>query len=279
MQLFSNSLAQTFREKGGELILNKRVKNILTNNKKAIGILIDGDVVYNSRYVVSNADAMETFNTLLDFKHNVIIDKLKNMEPTFSAFAVYLGVNSSLRRELNDRCTTWYFTTYDIDSCYEFPMENLISEAPNYVVCLFPSFHNNLSPDTNKTSMILFSAASYKTEKYWNQNKSKFAQKLIHKAENIIPNLSKYIEVSEIATPHTFYKYTSNHRGALYGWACTVDQISKETFPQDSDVENLALVGHWCTNGVGQGGISEVIYSGKKAATFILQKLTEKVKA
>jgi len=125
--------------------------------------------------------------------------------------------------------------------------------------------------------MSIFSAASFCDKKFWNENKNKFADKLINKAEEILPGLSKHIEVKEIATPQTFHRYTSNLNGSLYGWACTVDQIGEDVFPQETGIKNLVLAGHWCTNGVGQGGISEVIFSGKKASRLILRSFTNKL--
>ena len=120
------------------------------------------------------------------------------------------------------------------------------------------------------SSLTIFSAASFRSKEFWERNKHVFARKLIKKAEEIIPKLSENIDVIEIATPYTFYRYTANLNGALYGWANTIDQIDENVCPQETSVNNLILAGHWCMNGVGQGGISEVIYSGKKASKLIL---------
>ena len=103
------------------------------------------------------------------------------------------------------------------------------------------------------------------------------ADKAIKKAEQIMPDFSKYIDVRVIATPHTFYRYTYNKNGAMYGWASTPDQIDKSIFPQKTPIEGLYLTGHWCTNGLGQGGISGVSYSGRHISRAIIKRFNKKM--
>lgn len=276
MQAFADALAEIFQEYGGAIVYNERVNKIVTENYRVARVNIE-DNSFETRYVVSNADATETFEELLDIECPAAIARLNTMEPSFSAFAVYLGVKLPVENILIDKCSTWYFTTYDIETCYGSPMHNFTSKVPNYVVCIFPSFHNSSEVSKSKFSMILFSAASYMTKVFWENNKKAFADKMINMvASGLIKDLSNNIEVTDIATPHTFNRYTSNYNGALYGWACTVKQINEDSFPQETLIKNLILVGHWCTNGVGQGGISEVIYSGRKASKIIIKQLADR---
>jgi all-trans-retinol 13,14-reductase len=60
----------------------------------------------------------------------------------------------------------------------------------------------------------------------YNNEKERAAKILIQRAEKVIPELSKHIEVMEIDTPLTFKRYTCNYNGAAIGWANTVNQCS-----------------------------------------------------
>ena len=78
-------------------------------------------------YVVSNVDAWQTFNELLDNKIAETDVRIKKLKTSFSAFAVYLGIGENLRNIMkNGKCATWYFTTYDVEKCYGEPMSNFI---------------------------------------------------------------------------------------------------------------------------------------------------------
>ena len=89
----------------------------------------------------------------------------------------------------------------------------------------------------------------------------------INRLKSYIPNLNKYIEVKESATPKTLERYTSNTNGAAYGWEVTVDQMWENRLPQKTPIENLYLTGHWTRPGP---GICAVVSSGWGVANLIM---------
>lgn len=116
IQVLPNLLVEYFKEIGGEILFSTKVKRIITINKKAIGIKIKDDKNIFSDFTVSNADATLTFKELLDCycNENSTIDKLK---VSSSAFILYLGLKKKIKVE-PIHFTTWFFSDYDIDSCY-----------------------------------------------------------------------------------------------------------------------------------------------------------------
>ena len=275
MQVFSNLLANRFKEFGGTLLLKSEATKIIFSNEKISGIVLFDRECIKSNIVVSNIDAEMTFKKLLEDKNEVIRKKLNTLETSISAFAVYLGLKIDVGTLLKDKCAIWYFSTYDMDACYGDTMGNILQNNLNYIVCTFPSLHS-LDLPKNRSTMELFMGATFKTKEFWHNNKGIIAEKAIRKAEEIIPGFSKYIDVKIIGTPQTFYRYTFNKNGAMYGWASTPSQIDKTVFPQKTHIKGLYLTGHWCTNGLGQGGISGVSYSGRHIAKIINNRLNRK---
>lgn len=276
MQTFSDLLANCFKELGGTLLLNSEVVKIMSSKSSISGVMLSTGKIFESNVVVSNSDAYRLFNNLLDIKHNPIIEKTQKLKVSISAFAVYLGLKVNISKLLKNQCAIWYFDTYDMRACYDNPTKNIMQKNINYIVCTFPSLH---SPDNllDKSVVEIFMGADFKTEDFWEKNKNLFADKAIKKAEEVIPEFSKYIDIKVIATPQTFYKYTFNRNGAIYGWASTPGQIDKSVFPQKTSIEGLYLTGHWCTNGLGQGGISGVSYSGRNIAKIIANRFGKKL--
>ncbi len=77
--------------------------------------------------------------------------------------------------------------------------------------------------------------------------------------ETLLPGLSEAIEVKEIGTPLTNIRYTSNTRGAIYGWDQTLDNTGPRRFPQTTPIKNLYLSGAWTSPG---HGYTAVLMSG-----------------
>ncbi len=61
--------------------------------------------------------------------------------------------------------------------------------------------------------------------------------------------------------------YTSNTRGALYGWEATPGQSTGKRLRQSSPIEGLVLAGHWTEPGAGS---FRAIYSGMNAALLVM---------
>ena len=79
---------------------------------------------------------------------------------------------------------------------------------------------------------------------------------LITKAEKkLLPGLSKAIAVKEIGTPLTNVRYTSNYRGAIYGWDQTLDNSATRRVAYTTPIKNLYLSGAWTRPGHGYGGV------------------------
>lgn len=274
IQSFSDLLAQRFKDYGGKLFLNTEALKIVCKGDRTEGVLLAGDSLLTSKIVVSNADAIHTFRDLIETNDKGINGKLNDLVPSISPFAVYLGINVHPSKILKDNCAIWYFSTYDIDACYGDPEGNMQADDLNYIVCTFPGLHSILENGQQKFSLELFMGAPFKTESFWRKEKEHLADKAVEKAEKVLPGLSKFINLRIIGTPQTFYKYTYNHHGAMYGWASTPSQIDRSVFPQKTPIKGLYLSGHWCTNGLGQGGISGVAYSGRNIAKNIVNSLT-----
>jgi all-trans-retinol 13,14-reductase len=75
----------------------------------------------------------------------------------------------------------------------------------------------------------------------------------------LMPGLTKAIEVMEAATPLTNLRYTSNYRGAIYGWDQTLENSMPRRLGQKTPVRGLYLAGAWTQPG---GGYGAVIPSG-----------------
>jgi len=86
--------------------------------------------------------------------------------------------------------------------------------------------------------------------------KEEMADVLIDRAEKAhLPGLRAAIEVKEIGTPLTNWRYTRNYRGAIYGWDQTLDNSGPTRLPHTTPIKDLYLAGAWTQPGHGYGAV------------------------
>jgi len=281
-QKISDSFEKYIEDHGGEIILKSRVKKILTKDNIAYGVVTEDGNEFTAKVVISNANAFDTFNKMLDDK-DVLKDylaKLNKLSVSLSSFQIFLGLKKDLIKEIGITDTEiFYNTTYDFDADYDL-MKKAEVENGGYAITLYDNVYKGYSPEGKNTLNIMSLQGFEHWEKYqddyfkgnkdeYNKEKNRMADILIDKVEStLLPGLRDSIEVKEIGTPLTNIRYTSNYRGAIYGFDQTIDNSGQNRLGHSTPIKNLYLSGAWTKPGHGYGG---VIYSGLECFGEIMQ--------
>ncbi|SFG78924.1 hypothetical protein SAMN05660649_02731 [Desulfotomaculum arcticum] len=94
----------------------------------------------------------------------------------------------------------------------------------------------------------------YETEK------ARVANDVLRRLEALYPGISSLVEMTDVAAPYTFWRYTRNHRGSFEGWLPTpeaVRTVIPKTLP---GLANFYMAGQWVQPG---GGVQLSINSGR----------------
>ena len=270
MQNFSDTLANKFKEYGGEIIFCEEAKKIIIgDNNEAKGVVTKKNRKIFADKIISAIDATYTFEKLLDIKskEQKMVSKLI---PTPSVFAVYLGLNINLKKTLGKEFpTTWAFSTYSLRNSFVLKKDDIENEKCYKVMFFSPSFHTD-DFDENKSVIESLILVSFETVSFWNRVKRKVAQNILRIVEEKGNILKKWIDIQILATPFDFYKFTLNKNGSPLGWMPTLKQIRISKFPPFTSIKNLFLVSHWTTIGSAETGITGVSVVAKKVSFFIL---------
>jgi len=258
------------------------VDTFLIDEGQAVGVRTADGQEFRTRAVVSNANAWDTFHTLID--EQILPDDFRQTmngyTPSISTFQVWLGLNRNLPAEIGLTDTEIFFARdYDIEAQYQAILAADV-ERSGFGVTLYDNIYEGYSPDGKCTINILnlqgydfweqFESDYLRGEKTaYRQEKERIADRLIEMVENtLLPGLSDAIEVMEAATPLTNVRYTGNHRGAIYGWDQTVGNSGNRRFSQRTPVEGLYLAGAWTSPG---GGYGAVIPSGLMCFAAVME--------
>jgi phytoene dehydrogenase-like protein len=268
----ANALIASIKELGGDFKLNAPVNRILIESDKVWGVeLINGDI-YKCQAVISNVNPICTTMKMLprEIVPESYIKSIYAPEIGPSAFSVYLGLNASLE-ELNlDIHETFINKTANMDEAFKYFAK---LEPPQYIVAAcYNNVDKNISPP-GTTEIVL---TTLQMGKIW-QNvppdqyfhiKDRIANGMVDMLEEALcPNVRDYIETAEAATPLTYYRYSKNLEGAIYGYTQDVLNMPLLRLNSRGPFPGLYLVGAWTNFG---GGFSTAILSGRLGAGMYL---------
>ncbi|MBT8387029.1 MAG: NAD(P)/FAD-dependent oxidoreductase [Ignavibacteria bacterium] len=272
-QKISNAFEKYIDGHGGRVIIKSRVEKILTKNDAACGVVTEDGKEFTAKVIISNANTYDTFNKMLD-DNKVLKDylaKLEKLSVSLSCFQIFLGLKKNLIKEIGITDTEiFYNSTYDFEADYEL-LKKADVENGGYAITLYDNIYKGYSPEGKNTLNIMTLQGFDHWEKYrddyfkdnkdeYRKEKDRMADILIDKTENtLLPGLRDAIEVKEIGTPLTNIRYTSNYKGAVYGFDQTVENSGQNRLGHATPIKNLYLSGAWTKPGHGYGG---VIYSG-----------------
>jgi len=273
MFTLAKKLADSFTEKGGEILYKKRVTRILTKRRKAIGVELEDGTQIKAKWIISNADAKRTVFEYVGMKKfpDRYLVKIAKRNQSVSGFSVFLGLNKDLKG-------------YPSHIAYNLQPDKYIKDIlqgkydPKEVMIRIPTNIDRDLAKNGKSSVILLSFAPYEWENKWNghdeelyeKTKQKYADKLIAIAENVIPGLSKNIEVKLVSTPLTYERYSLNSQGAWYGPRADSHRVGKRT-----PIRRLFLTG---ANTVG-AGVPSNFFSGIDTAKHIANRFSASKRA
>jgi len=281
-QKISNAMVKFIEDRGGKVMLRNRVEKILVKDHSAYGVKTEDSKEYTGKVVVSNANAYDTFQTMMK-EDDYLKDYLARMDQysvSLSTFQVFLGLKKDLINEIGIKDTEiFYETGYDIEADYRAVLKAEM-ENPGFGLTLYDNIYKGYSPKGKNTLNIIVLQGFDHWKKYeadyWKGNKTAYraekvrmADILIEKVEKtLLPGLSKAIEVKEIGTPLTNVRYTGNYRGAIYGWDQTLDNSGPRRLPHHTPIKNLYLSGAWTSPG---GGYGAVLWSGLECFAEIMK--------
>ena len=268
-QKISDAFVGLIKKNGGEVKLNAKVEKILARDHAATGVRTADGAEYRGRAVVSNANAIDTLGRMMPDEKDFLKDLTARMEKysvSYSTLLVWLGLKTDLVGKVGLReSEIFYHTGYDIEAEYKAVMDGGLPDEPDFGLTVYDNLGPGFSPKGKNTLNIIATQGydywkKFETDYFYgnkdayNKEKMRLADILIDKVEKtLLPGLRKAIEVVEVATPLTNVRFTSNPRGAIYGWDQTVDNSGQRRFPQKTPIKNLYLSGAWTFPGGGYG--------------------------
>ena len=264
-QDFVQLIEDRYRSLGGEIKFRLKVEKIIVENDAAVGIITSDGGEQRADVIVSAADGRSTIFDMLDAKYvdEKIIKRYQKWTPFDPAIIVSLGVT----RTFEEDAPLSYFLL-DTPLMVGGKETNLLPlRIFNYSDAFAPSGKSVIQVMI-ETDWEYWSELRENYEQYKNE-KDKVADEIIARLDRFYPGISSQVEMTDVATPYTTWRYTLNDRGSPMGWQLTKSSIM-ELIPRTlPGLNNFYMAGQWVLPG---GGVPGCIYTGRNIIQILCKR-------
>jgi len=250
-----------YQELGGTLSAGKRVKKILIEDGRAVGVELDDGTIHKSDYVIAACDLHTVIYDMLDGKY--IPEDIKNAFENWPLFKPLVQVSFGIKKEIKEK---------QMMNNYLVPTKIGATKIDSYSISNY-SYDPAMAPE-GKTTIVLKFESPYEIWEHlegntYEKEKEKIKEDAIMLLEKAYPGIKDYIEVVDVATPLTDIKYTGVYRAAYEGFMPTKSNMNKIINPMIKGLDHFMLAGQWLFPG---GGLPPSALSGKWAIEEFYKK-------
>jgi phytoene desaturase len=241
---------------GGEVLLNREVKQITFNGKRATGVqLSDGETV-SADLVISNADAAWTYRELVPahLRHRWTDKRLEKLKYSMSLFVWYFGTKRQY--ENVDHHTILLGPRYKelLDDIFD----NLkLSDDFSLYLHRPTATDPSMAPAGHDAFYVLSPVPHLGSGMDWSQKAEEYRQLVSrYLSSTILPGLEENLVTSRMLTPQGFRDDLLSVQGAAFGMQPTLTQSAYfRPHNESEDLDGLYMVGAGTHPGAGLPGV------------------------
>ncbi len=260
---FVRPIEARYLELGGAITYNATVAKVLVEGNRAVGVRLTNGEEQRGDAVISAADGESTIFGMLDGRYADPV--LRARYRTWRTIRPWVMLSFGVAREFPGEP---HFTTFRLAEPIAVGREQVTSlglRILNYSPHFAPAGKTVIQP-------------SFETDwDYWNDlrradraayeaEKQRVAAEVLRRLEAHYPGLSAQVEMTDVATPYTTWRYTLNWRGAYMGWLPTGPQMMTALPRTLPGLGRFVMAGQWVMPG---GGVPTCLISGRDAVRIL----------
>lgn len=258
-------IEKRYRDLGGQVTYRSTVEEILVEDDTAVGVRLTDGREHRADVVVSAADGHSTIFEMLGGRY--LSKKIDTMYRRWQLIRPAVLVSYGVGRQFTDEPGLSILRL-------ESPFEVGPGEIRGIALRVFN--HSEKFAPPGKTVV----QASFETHwDHWNDlrqeptaygaEKERVAKEVLDRLESHYPGISGQVEVTDVATPYTTWRYTRNHQGAYMGWLPTPAAITTTVSRTLPGLANFLMAGQWVMPG---GGVPPCLYSGRHVVQILCHR-------
>jgi len=210
VRLIMRNIVKKFRECGGELRLRTGVKQLVHENGRVTGVVLDNGETIVGKQVLSSAGYVETLNLCG-------ADRQQSGEPGAISFVESISVIDRQPSDLGHRETIIFFNHLP-EFSYEPAVEPV--DLRSGIICSPNNFEYDKPLDEGVVRITSIADPAWwmsLPEEEYVAAKSQWQQRMIDSCIGMIPEFRPHVIDTDVFTPRTIKKFTGHINGAVYG--------------------------------------------------------------
>jgi phytoene dehydrogenase-like protein len=262
---FTASILERYKNLGGEIFFDSPIKEILVENDRAVGVRLENGAEHRADVVVSACDGYSTIFKMLGGRY--IGGKIKDCYDNWKTLRPLMTISFGVNREFPN------------EAAHNFLLFKDEMKVGNVKIDGFPLRFFNYSGKFSPPGKTVVQVLLITDWKFWNDlrqeparydaEKKRVTAETLARLEPHYPGITSQVEVTDIATPYTTWRYTLNHEGAFMGWSPTAKALRSPLPKTLPGLENFYMAGQWVMPG---GGVPPCLYSGRHVIQILCKR-------
>ncbi|MER7516738.1 NAD(P)/FAD-dependent oxidoreductase [Streptomyces sp. NPDC126499] len=277
----SRSVEERYTSLGGRIDYRARVRRILVEDGRAVGVELKNGRRFYADHVVSACDGHTTIYGLLDGKYtNPTIDTLYT-ELLHEPELVYPGVVSAFVGLTGDvdpatpHSTTYLLSPQDSADLPAVRQNSLVVQVRSRYCDSFAPPGKAVVHCTYFSDFAYWKTLRGTDRVAYRARKREVADFVQGFLERHHPGITERIETIDVASPATMLRYTGNHNGSILAWKSftKAEDLANKLVNKDRmrlpGLRGFSMTGQW----VGGGGLIRTASAGRFAVQYLCEEL------
>jgi phytoene dehydrogenase-like protein len=263
---FVRAIEKRYIHLGGQITYRSTVEQILVKDDRAVGVRLAGGEEHHAGAVVAACDGHSIIYQMLGGRY--LDDKIEQRYASWPRFRPLLMISYGVTREFPGDPP---FATILLQEPFAIgpqAVKGFMIRTFNYSRRFAPPGKSVLQVEI-ETEWDHWYALVTRDRAAYDAEKQRVAAEVLRRLEAHYPGISSHVEVTDVATPYTTWRYTLNHEGAWEGWLMTSRALRtyiRRTLP---GLDDLVMAGQWVMPG---GGVAPCLYSGSHAIQLLCRR-------
>jgi phytoene dehydrogenase-like protein len=235
-------MADLYQKLGGEMCTKSRVKDVMIENDRAVGVRLENGTEHRADTIVWAGDGHTVIFDILGGRY--LSDEVRSMYDDWIPVRPLVHVALGVARDLSGEPHSIIFEL-------EKPIE-IAGEKHCWLCVIHHCFDPSMAPP-GKSAVEVWYATRYD---YWEElardrvrykaEKKSIADLTIAELDKHWPGFASQVEVVDVPTPATYVRYTGNWQGSPDGWYMTPENMMKQTVLRSlPGLSDFYMVGQW----------------------------------